>query len=108
MTNGVFQVESAGMKDLLLRLQATNMEDLSAVLALYRPDSMGALEEFIECKHDPSKVKYIHPDMKPILESTYGCMIYQEQLLDIVRTFGGRTYGGADLFRKAIGKLLAV
>lgn len=104
LTNGVFQVESAGMKDLLLRLQATNMEDLSAVLALYRPDSMGALEEFIKCKHEPSLVTYIHPDMKPILESTYGCMIYQEQLLDIVRTFGGRSYGGADLFRKAIGK----
>ena len=104
LTNGVFQVESAGMNDLLLRLQATNMEDLSAVLALYRPDSMGALEEFIKCKHDPSLVTYIHPDMKPILESTYGCMIYQEQLLDIVRTFGGRSYGGADLFRKAIGK----
>lgn len=104
LTNGVFQVESAGMKDLLLRLQATNMEDLSAVLALYRPDSMGALEEFVKCKHDPSLVTYIHPDMKPILESTYGCMIYQEQLLDIVRTFGGRSYGGADLFRKAIGK----
>lgn len=104
LTNGVFQVESTGMKDLLLRLQATNMEDLSAILALYRPDSMGALEEFIKCKHDPSLVTYIHPDMKPILESTYGCMIYQEQLLDIVRTFGGRSYGGADLFRKAIGK----
>lgn len=104
LTNGVFQVESAGMKELLLRLQATNMEDLSAILALYRPDSMGALEEFIKCKHDPSLVTYIHPDMKPILESTYGCMIYQEQLLDIVRTFGGRSYGGADLFRKAIGK----
>lgn len=104
LTDGVFQVESAGMKDLLLRLQPSNMEDLSAVLALYRPDSMKALDEFIECKHDPSKVKYIHPDMKPILESTYGCMIYQEQLLDIVRTFGGRSYGGADLFRKAIGK----
>lgn len=106
LTDGVFQVESAGMKDLLLRLQPSSMEDLSAVLALYRPDSMGALEEFIECKHDNSKVHYIHPDMKPILESTYGCMIYQEQLLDIVRTFGGRTYGGADLFRKAIGKFL--
>lgn len=104
LTDGVFQVESAGMKDLLSRLKPSSMEDLSAVLALYRPDSMGALEEFIECKHDPSKVKYIHPDMKPILEKTYGCMIYQEQLLDIVRTFGGRTYGGADLFRKAIGK----
>lgn len=105
-TNGVFQVESAGMKDLLGRLQVNNMEELSAVLALYRPDSMPALEEFIACKHDPSLVHYIHEDMKPILESTYGCMIYQEQLLDIVRTFGGRSYGGADLFRKAIGKFL--
>lgn len=81
LTNGVFQVESAGMKDLLLRLKAENLEDLSAVLALYRPDSMGALEEFIECKHDPSKVKYIHPDMKPILESTYGCCIRRGQLI---------------------------
>lgn len=102
-TNGVFQVESAGMKDLLGRLQVNNMEELSAVLALYRPDSMPALEEFIACKHDNSLVHYIHEDMKPILESTYGCMIYQEQLLDIVRTFGGRSYGGADLFRKAVG-----
>ena len=65
---------------------------------------MGALDEYIECKHGRQEVKYIHPDMKPILESTYGCMIYQEQLMDIVRKFGGRTYGGADLFRKAIGK----
>ena len=104
LTDGVFQVESAGMKDLLIRLQPSTMEDLSAVLALYRPDSMGALEEFIECKHDPSKVKYIHPDMKPILESTYGQCVYQEQIMDIVRKFGGRTYGGADRYRKAIGK----
>lgn len=103
-TNGVFQVESAGMKDLLLRLQASNMEDLSAVLALYRPDSMGALEDFIECKHDPSKVKYIHPDMEPILKDTYGCMIYQEELMEIVRKFGGGTYGRSDRYRKAIGK----
>lgn len=103
-TNGVFQVESQGMKDLLLRLQPSNLEDVSAVLALYRPDSMGALDEYIECKHGRQEVHYIHPDMKPILESTYGCMIYQEQLMDIVRVFGGRTYGGADKFRKAIGK----
>ena len=102
--DGVFQVESQGMKDLLLRLQPSNLEDVSAVLALYRPDSMGALDEYIECKHGRQEVKYIHPDMKPILKSTYGCMIYQEQLMDIVRKFGGRTYGGADLFRKAIGK----
>lgn len=103
-TNGVFQVESAGMKDLLGRLQVNNMEELSAVLALYRPDSMPALEEFIACKHDPSLVHYIHSDMKHILGNTYGCLLYQEQLLDIVRTFGGRSYGKADLFRKAIGK----
>lgn len=103
-TNGVFQVESAGMKDLLGRLQVNNMEELSAVLALYRPDSMPALEEFIACKHDNLLVHYIHEDMKPILESTYGCLLYQEQIMDIVRVFGGRTYGGADKFRKAIGK----
>jgi DNA polymerase-3 subunit alpha len=81
MTDGVFQVESAGMKDLLIRLQPSSMEDLSAVLALYRPDSMGALEEFIECKHNPSKVKYIHPDMKPILESTYGQCIAKNEMV---------------------------
>lgn len=104
MTNGVFQVESAGMKDLLIRLRPTELSQISAVLALYRPDSMGALEEYIECSKRPEKVTYIHPDMEPILKETYGCMIYQEQLLDIVRKFGGRSYGGADLFRKAIGK----
>lgn len=103
-TNGCFQVESGGMKDLLVRLKPSNLEDVSAVLALYRPDSMPMLEEFIHNKHNPDDITYIHPDMKPILESTYGCMIYQEQLMDIVRIFGGRTYGGADKFRKGIGK----
>jgi DNA polymerase-3 subunit alpha len=104
LTNGVFQVESSGMKNLLLRLQANTMEDLSAVLALYRPDSMGELNDYIERKNGRKPIEYIHPDMKPILESTYGCLIYQEQLMDIVRIFGGRTYGGADKFRKGIGK----
>jgi DNA polymerase-3 subunit alpha len=104
-TNGVFQVESAGMKDLLLRLKPDNLEDLSALIALFRPDSMQFVEPYIKNKHiDTSEIEYIHDDMKPILENTYGCMIYQEQLLDIVRRFGGRTYGGADKFRKAIGK----
>lgn len=103
-TNGVFQVESQGMKDLLLRLQPSNLEDVSAVLALYRPDSMGTLDEYIECKHGRKKVHYIHPDMEPILKDTYGCLIYQESVMEVVRKFGGRTYGGADKFRKAIGK----
>lgn len=101
-TNLVFQCESGGMKDLLLRLQPTNIEDVSAVLALYRPDSMSMLDEFIENKHHPEQIHYLHPDMKPILESTYNCCIYQEQIMEIVRVFGGRTYGGADKFRKAI------
>lgn len=105
-SNGVFQVESQGMKDLLLRLHPENLEDLSAVLALYRPDSMGMLEDYIHYKHNPTDIKYWHEDLKPILKKTYGCIIYQESIMDIVRVFGGRTYGGADKFRKGIGKFL--
>lgn len=103
-TNNVFQVESQGMKDLLIRLQPTSLEDISAVLALYRPDSMSYLEDYIYYKHHMNEIKYIHEDMRLILETTKGQMIYQEQLMDIVRKFGGRTYGGADKFRKGIGK----
>ena len=103
-TNGVFQVESAGMKDLMVRLQPKNLDDIAAVVSLYRPDSMGALEEYVEIATSGKEPTYIHEDMKPILEYTNGCLLYQEQLLDIVKKFGGRTYGGADLFRKAIGK----
>lgn len=103
-TNNVFQVESQGMKDLLVRLHPTSLEDISAVLALYRPDSMNYLENYIYYKHHSNEIKYIHEDMEPILKTTYGQMIYQEELMDIVRKFGGRTYGGADKFRKGIGK----
>jgi DNA polymerase-3 subunit alpha len=103
-TNNVFQVESQGMKDLLIRLQPNSLEDISAVLALYRPDSMTYLEDYIYYKHNKDEIKYIHNDMIHILETTNGQMIYQEQLMDIVRQFGGRTYGGADKFRKGIGK----
>lgn len=103
-TNGVFQVESAGMKDLLIRLKPSNMEDLSAAIALYRPDTMGAMDEFIDNKHNPYKISYVHNDMKSILGNSYGCLIYQEQIMDIVRKFGGRSYGGADIYRKAVAK----
>lgn len=107
-TNGVFQVESAGMKDLLVRLkpklEQLDFEVISVILALYRPDSMGALDEYVEMATGGSRPSSIHPDMDEILKDTNYCMIYQEQLLDIVKKFGGRTYGGADLFRKAIGK----
>lgn len=107
-TNGVFQVESAGMKDLLVRLKPKllelDFEIISIILALYRPDSMGALDDFIEMATGGNRPPSIHPDMDEILKDTNYCMIYQEQLLEIVRKFGGRTYGQADLFRKAIGK----
>ena len=107
-TNGVFQVESAGMKGLLIRLkpklEQLDFEVISVILALYRPDSMGALDEYVEMATGGSRPPSIHPDMDEILKDTNYCMIYQEQLLDIVKKFGGRTYGGADLFRKAIGK----
>ena len=109
-TNGVFQVESAGMKDLLIRLkpklEQLDFEVISVILALYRPDSMGALDEYVEMATGGSRPPSIHPDMDEILKDTNYCMIYQEQLLDIVKKFGGRTYGQADLFRKAIGKKL--
>ena len=109
-TNGVFQVESAGMKDLLIRLkpklEQLDFEVISVILALYRPDSMGALDEYVEMATGGSRPPSIYPDMDEILKDTNYCMIYQEQLLDIVKKFGGRTYGQADLFRKAIGKKL--
>ncbi len=103
-TNGVFQVESSGMKDLLLRLKPEGLEDLSAVLALYRPDSMSMLEDYIYYKHNFDEIEYWHEDLKPILEKTYGSIVYQEQIMDIVRVLGNRTYGAADKFRKGIGQ----
>lgn len=103
-TNCVFQVESQGMKDLLARLKPTNLEDVCAVLALYRPDTMDVLDDFIDRKNGKKSIEYLHEDMKPIFSNTYGCMAYQEQMMDVVRVFGGRTYGGADKFRKGIGK----
>lgn len=103
-TNGVFQVESAGMKDLMVRLQPKNINDVAAVVSLYRPDSMGALEEYVDIAISGKTPEYIHPDMIPILKDTNGCLLYQEQLLDIVKKFGGRTYGKADLFRRGIAK----
>lgn len=102
-TNGVFQVESAGMKDLLLRLQAESLNDISVVLALYRPDTMGALNDYIDAKNGVKVIHNIHPDLDKIMSETHNCLLYQEQLMDIVRVFGGRSYGGADKFRKGIG-----
>ena len=103
-TNCVFQVESQGMKDLLVRMKPNCLNDISAVLALYRPDTMGVLDDYISVKNGEKEATYIHEDMKPIFKETYGQMVYQEQMMDVVRVIGGRTYGGADKFRKGIGK----
>ena len=103
-TDGVFQVSSFEMQNLLKRLKPRSVEELSALIALFRPDCMQFIEPYIARKNGIEPVTYIHNDMKPILDNTYGCCIYQEQVLDIVRKFAGRTYGGADKFRKAIGK----
>lgn len=105
-TDGVFQVASFEMKSLLKRLKPRTIEDLSALIALFRPDSMQFIEPYINNKNNKAldEIEYIHEDMKPILETTYGTMLYQEQLLEVVRKFAGRTYGGADKFRKGIGK----
>lgn len=105
-TDGVFQVESYGMKELCKRIQPSNIGDISAILALYRPDTMSVLESYINRKNGFEKISYIHDDMKEILSESYGLQIYQEQTMGIVRKFGGRTYGGADIFRKAIGQKL--
>lgn len=103
-TNAVFQLESAGMKDLLLKIKPKNMDELSDIVALYRPDTMPMLEEYISVKNGEKEHEYLHDDLHDILEKTNGVWAYQEQILEVVRKFGGRSYGGADLLRRAIGK----
>lgn len=105
-TKLIFQMESAGMTDLAMQIKPTTLGELSDIIALYRPDSMPFIPNYIEGKKDINNIKYIHPDMAEILDKTYGALIYQEQTMNIVRKFGGRTMGGADIFRKIIGKKL--
>lgn len=109
-TIGLFQIESDGMQDLCKRLKPSNFEDIVAVLALYRPGPMesGMLDDFIERKHGRAKIDYFHDELetalKPILENTYGVIVYQEQVMQIVQTIGGFSLGEADLVRRAMGK----
>jgi DNA polymerase-3 subunit alpha len=103
-TLGVFQFESAGMRAFLKELKPNIFEDLIAANSLFRPGPMNQIPTFIECKHDPSKIKYIHPKLEPILSVTYGCIVYQEQVMQIVRDLGGYTLGRADLVRRAMSK----
>ena len=102
---GVFQLDSEGMRELLRRLKPTSFEDISACIALYRPGPMssGMLDLFVERKHG-KKVRYDHPLLAPIMKDTYGCMVYQEQVMEISKKLAGFTPSEADVLRKAMGK----
>lgn len=103
-TSGVFQMESAGMTSVCVRLGTYSIEDITAIIALYRPGPMDSIPRFIECKHNPDKISYKHPLLKDILDVTYGCIVYQEQVIEIFRKIGGFSLGQADLIRRAMSK----
>jgi len=103
-TSGVFQFESAGMRDILRRYQPDRIEDLIALNALYRPGPMGMIDDFIDRKHGRKEVVYDLPVMKDILEETFGVMVYQEQVMQIANKVAGYSLGEADLLRRAMGK----
>ncbi len=105
-TVAVFQLESSGMRDLILRLQPDCFEDLIALVALYRPGPLesGMVNNFVDRKHGRQKVEYPHPLTEPILAETYGVILYQEQVMQIAQTLAGYSLGGADILRRAMGK----
>ena len=103
-TSGVFQMESTGMTGVCVGLKPHNIEDITAIIALYRPGPMDSIPRFIACKHDPKLIKYRHPSLEPILSITYGCIVYQEQVIQIFQQLGGYSLGQADMVRRAISK----
>ena len=103
-SEGVFQFESGGMKNVLIQLKPESVEDLIAVISLYRPGPMDSIPKYIENRHNPSKITYKHPMLKDILEVTYGCIVYQEQVMQIFRTLAGYSLGRADIVRRAMSK----
>ncbi|MGC6404046.1 MAG: DNA polymerase III subunit alpha [Candidatus Comchoanobacterales bacterium] len=105
-TEGVFQLESRGMKELIKRLKPDCFEDLVALVALFRPGPLqsGMVDDFVDRKHGRAKVTYLHPALAPILQTTYGVILYQEQVMKIAQDLAGYTLGEADLLRRAMGK----
>ena len=103
-TSGVFQMESTGMTGVCLGLKPQSIEDITAIIALYRPGPMESIPRFIACKHDPKLVTYKHPSLKPILSGTYGCIVYQEQVIKIFQELAGYSLGQADMVRRAMSK----
>ena len=103
-TSGVFQMESAGMTGVCVGLKPQTIEDLTAIVALYRPGPMESIPRFIACKHNPKLVSYKHPALEPILSITYGCIVYQEQVMQIFQQLAGYSLGQADMVRRAMSK----
>ncbi len=103
-TDGVFQLESAGMKSFMKELKPQSLEDIIAGIALYRPGPMDFIPQYIKGKNDQSAIEYDCPQLEPILKSTYGCIVYQEQVMQIVRDLAGYTLGRSDLLRRAMSK----
>ena len=103
-TSGVFQMESSGMTGVCVGLKPHSIEDLTAIVALYRPGPMESIPRFISCKNNPEKVTYKHPSLVPILSNTYGCIVYQEQVIQIFQQLGGYSLGQADMVRRAMSK----
>lgn len=103
-TEGVFQFESAGMTATVMKLRPERLEDLIAVISLYRPGPMDSIPTYIRNRHEPDRIVYKHPLLKGILEVTYGCIVYQEQVMQIFRTLAGYSYGRADIVRRAMAK----
>ena len=103
-TQGVFQLESAGITGVCVNMRPTSIEDMTAIVALYRPGPMDSIPTFIANKLDPRKIRYKTPLLEPILKVTYGCIVYQEQVIEIFRSLGGYTMGQADNIRRAISK----
>ena len=103
-TAGVFQMESAGMTGVCVGLKPQNIEDITAIIALYRPGPMDSIPRFIACKHSPEKITYKHPLLVPILSNTYGCIVYQEQVIQIFQELAGYSLGQADMVRRAMSK----
>ena len=103
-TCGVFQMESGGMTGVCVGLKPQSIEDITAIIALYRPGPMDSIPRFIACRHDPSRIVYKHPLLEPILAVTYGCIVYQEQVIEIFRRLAGFSLGQADMIRRAMSK----
>ncbi len=103
-TTAIFQIESSGFKSFLSKLKPTCLEDIVAAVSLYRPGPMDSIPRFIQNKHNPEKIKYLHPLLEPILKQTYGCIVYQEQVMRIVQDLAGYTLGQADMVRRMMGK----